>query len=196
MAERIIGPHGGYRQLRAYQLAEIIYDATTAFTKLYLNAKSRTVDQMIQAARSGKQNIVEGSMASATSKKTELKLTGVAKASLEELLQDYEDFLRQNRLEMWTKDHEKAVYIRNLRHKPSSSGTSAYDSYRIYVEAKGPENAANVLICLIQQATFLLGRLLRRLERDFASQGGITEKLHRIRTNSRRSNSDTSDQSD
>jgi four helix bundle suffix protein len=189
----IIGSHGGYRELRAYQLSEIVYDGTVAFTGLYVERKSRTVDQMVQAARSGKQNIAEGSMASATSKKTELKLTSVARASLEELLLDYEDFLRQGRFAQWPKDHPKAQFIRKLRHDPrlfrKSDGSdlsderrlTAYDTYRVYVEEKGPENAANTLICLTQQTTFLLHQLLKRLEADFVKNGGFTEKLYKTR---------------
>ncbi len=114
MAGPLIGPHGGYRRLKAYQIAEIIYDATAAFTTLYLDRKSRTVDQMVQAARSGKQNIAEGSRASGTSKKFELKLVNVARACLEELLLDYEDFLRQRGLKLWAKDDPKAVFIGKL----------------------------------------------------------------------------------
>src|SRR5574337_756404 len=106
---RIIPPHGGYRELRSYQMAEIVYDATVAFCDRFIDRRSRTHDQMVQAARSGKQNIAEGSMASGTSKKTELKLIGVARASLEELLLDFEDYLRQKGLPLWTKDHEQAL---------------------------------------------------------------------------------------
>jgi restriction system protein len=200
MSDRIIGKHGGYRTLRAYQLTEIIYDGTLAFTKAHVDRRSRTVDQMVQAARSAKQNIAEGSAGSATSKKSELKLTGVARASLEELLLDYEDFLRQNGYEQWPKDHEKALFIRRLRHPQSgesdglgksdgsdiSDGSDRrsipYDTYRKYIEEKGPENAANTLICLIQQASYLLGRLLQRLEKDFAEEGGVTERMYRTRS--------------
>src|SRR5574337_1381220 len=106
---RIIPPHGGYRDLRSYQMAEIVYDATVAFCDRFIDRRSRTHDQMVQAARSGKQNIAEGSMASGTSKKTELKLIGVARASLEELLLDFEDFLRQKGLPLWGKEHEQAL---------------------------------------------------------------------------------------
>ena len=109
MDEPLIPPHGGYKDLRAYKMAEVVHDATVAFCRLYVNPKSRTVDQMVQAARSGKQNIAEGSMASGTSKKIELKLVGIARASLEELLVDYHDFLRQNDHAVWPKDHEKAA---------------------------------------------------------------------------------------
>jgi restriction system protein len=123
---------------------------------------------MIQAARSGGQNIAEGSVASATSRKMEIKLTAVARASLEELLLDYEDFLRQNGLSQWPKDHEKAVFIRKLGQRKD----------RTYVEEKSPEIAANTLICLIHQANFLLDTLLREQERRFLEEGGFNEKLH------------------
>lgn len=188
----LIGPHGGYRKLKAYQLAEIVYDGTVAFTALYLDRKSRTVDQMVQAARSGKQNIAEGSRASGTSKKSELKLVNVARASLEELLLDYEDFLRQRGLKLWEKDDPKAVFIGKLRHSESAP----YDTFRAYVETKGAENAANTLVTLIHQANFLLDQLLRRLERDFVAEGGFTEKLYQVRSRARKDRSEGSGGSD
>jgi restriction system protein len=143
--EKLIPPHGGYQDLAAYQMAEIVHDATVVFTKLYVDRYSRTVDQMVQAARSGKQNIAEGSMASGTSKKTELKLIGVARASQEELLLDYRDFLRQHNFDQWPKDHEKAQFIRKLAHRSNRS----YQTYSTYIETKGPANAANTMVCLI-----------------------------------------------
>ena len=194
MSERLYYPAGGYRELKAYQVTEVVYDATVAFTRLYLQPRSRTVDQMVQAARSGKQNIAEGNMAAATSKKSEMKLINVARASLEELLLDYEDFLRQNRLTQWPKDHEKAIFIRKLRPRsPLPHGdatdatdatdrtTCAYDTYRQYVEDKGPENAANTVICLIKQASYLLDRYLKVLDDGFQEKGGFTEKLQKVR---------------
>ena len=105
----LIPPHGGYRNLKSYQTAELVYDATVVFCDRFIDKRSRTHDQMVQAARSGVQNIAEGSMASATSKKTELKLTGVARASLEELLLDFEAFLRQKGLRLWGKDSPEAL---------------------------------------------------------------------------------------
>src|SRR3990172_7625587 len=120
---RVIPPHGGYRDLKSYQMAEIVYDATVAFCARFIDRRSRTHDQMVQAARSGKQNIAEGSMASGTSKKTELKLIGVARASLEELLLDYQDFLRQRGLVLWGKNHLMANVIRRL----------AYEKHRTYL---------------------------------------------------------------
>jgi len=109
---RLTPPHGGYRRLRSFQCAQLVYDATVVFCDRFVDKRSRTHDQMVQAARSGVQNIAEGSMASATSKKTELKLTGVARASLEELLLDYEDFLRQHGLRLWDKDSPEALAVR------------------------------------------------------------------------------------
>jgi len=114
MNNKLIPPHGGYRKLVSYQMAEIVYDATVKFCEQFIDKHSRTFDQMVQAARSGKQNIAEGSMASGTSKKIELKLIGIARASLEELLQDYEDFLRQNNLKLWHKDDQRIIKIRSL----------------------------------------------------------------------------------
>ena len=174
---RLIGAHGGYRQLKSYQGAEIILDATVRFCERFINRYSRTTDQMIQAARSGKQNIAEGSMASATSKKTELKLVGVARASLEELLLDYEDFLRQNRLPAWGKGDGQAEQVRQLVYRSDRS----YETYKTYVEKASAEVAANTLLCLIHQTNYLLDQQLRRLERDFLEEGGFTEKLYRLR---------------
>lgn len=127
-SETLIPPHGGYRELKSYQMAEIIYDATVVFCGRFIEKRSRTNDQMVQAARSGKQNIAEGSMASGTSKKTELKLIGVARASLEELLLDYQDFLRQKALPLWGKDHNMAKEIRALAWKENRS----YSTYKTY----------------------------------------------------------------
>ena len=110
----LIPPHGGYQDLQSFKMAEIVYDGTVVFCDRFINRRSRTHDQMVQAARSGKQNIAEGSMASGTSKKTELKLVGVARASLEELLVDFKDFLRQKGLPLWGKDHPKAREVRGL----------------------------------------------------------------------------------
>jgi restriction system protein len=177
MDEPLIPPHGGYQGLRAFQMAVVVHDATVAFCRLYLDPKSRTNDQMVQAARSGKQNIAEGSVASGTSKKIELKLVGIARASLEELLVDYRDFLRQNGHAQWDKGHEKAVFIRRLCYRPDMS----YRTYKTYIEEKGPENAANTMVCVVHQTNYLLDQLLRSLERAFVEDGGFTERLYRHR---------------
>ena len=177
-----IDPHGGFRNLKSYQMSEIVYDATVAFCDRLIDRRSRTHDQMVQAARSGKQNIAEGSMASGTSKKFELKLVGVARASLEELLLDYQDFLRQRNLPLWEKNHPKAQEIRKLAYTRDRS----YMTYRTYIEGSPPEVAANVLICLVHQTNFLLDQQLRQLEKQFLNQGGFTERLYRSRQNARR----------
>lgn len=166
----LIPPHGGYRNLKSYQTAEIIYDATVVFCDRFIDKLSRTHDQMVQAARSGVQNIAEGSMASATSKKTELKLTGVARASLEELLLDFQAFLRQKGLRMWTKDSPEALAVRR----------------KYLSDMSDPEVVANTLICLINQASYLLGRQLQRLEQQFLNEGGFTEKLYHARQQAKR----------
>ena len=177
-----IDPHGGFRNLKSYQMSEIVYDATAVFCDRWIGRRSRTHDQMVQAARSGKQNIAEGSMASGTSKKFELKLVGVARASLEELLLDYQDFLRQRKLPLWEKDHSMAQKIRNLAFKKDRS----YKTYRTYIDGSPPETAANPLICLIHQTNFLLDQQLRQLEKQFLEQGGFAEKLYRARQGSKR----------
>lgn len=178
----IMPASGGYRNLEAYKLAEIVHDGTVAFCKRLVDPHSRTTDQMVQAARSGKQNIVEGCMASATSTKSEMFLLNVARASLEELMIDYEDYLRQNSLNQWDKDNEKAKYIRNL----ATVRDKSFTIYRQYVEDKSPETAANTMICVINQASFMLGRLLKRIENKFVHEGGITEKMHAARSAARR----------
>ena len=175
--EHLIVPHGGYQKLRSYQMSEIVYDSTVVFCNKYISKFSRTHDQMVQAARSGKQNIAEGSMVSGTSKKTELKLVGVARGSLEELLQDYGDFLRQNNLPLWPKEHSKAQEVRALCYRSNKS----YMTYKSYVEERGPEVAANTLICLINQTNYLLDQQLRALDKQFLNEGGFTERLYEMR---------------
>ncbi len=172
----LIPPHGGYRKLRSFQCAQLVYDATVIFCDRFIDKRSRTHDQMIQAARSGVQNIAEDSVASAISKKTELKLTGVARASLEELLLDCEDFLRQRGLRVWAKESPEALAVRG---KYQSDKSDLSDPYRI--RTASPEVAANTLICLINQASYLLGRQLQGLERKFLAEGGFTERLYRER---------------
>jgi four helix bundle suffix protein len=179
--EHLIQPHGGYRKLKSYQNAEIVYDATVAFCNRFISPRSRTHDQMVQAARSGKQNIVEGSVASGTSRKTELKLVGIARASLEELLQDCLDFLRQRGLAHWDKDDPRALEVRALAYRPNRS----YKTYSDLVERGSPETAANALICLISQTNYLLDRQLRQLDNRFLAEGGITERLYRLRRDRR-----------
>ena len=175
----LIPPHGGFRELQSYQMAEIVYDATVVFCDRFISKRSRTHDQMVQAARSGKQNIAEGSMASGTSKKFELKLVGVARASLEELLLDFQDYLRQKGLPVWGKDHPKAKAVRALCYRKDRS----YMTYKPYIEAPAsPEIAANTMICLIHQTNYLLDQQLRALEKTFLQEGGFTERLYRTRS--------------
>jgi four helix bundle suffix protein len=132
---------------------------------------------MIQAARSGKQNIAEGSMASATSKETEIKLTNVARASLEELLLDYQDFLRVRGQPVWKKDSREAIYVRRLANRSPVT----YETNRTICETRGAEVIANVAICLLHQTNFLLNQQIRRLEQDFLKEGGIRERMTRAR---------------
>jgi restriction system protein len=179
---KIIPPHGGYQKLKSYQMSEIVYDATVKFCERFIDKRSRTVDQMVQAARSGKQNIAEGSMASGTSKKTEIKLVSVARASLEELLLDYQDFLRQRGLQMWGKDDPRVQEIRKIGVRSDRS----YLSYRTYVEKQSEEVAGNTIICIIHQTNYLLDQQLRQLEQQFLTEGGFTEKLYQARKNAKR----------
>ena len=180
-APQLIPPHGGYRELQSYQMSEIVYDATVAFCDRFISRRSRTHDQMVQAARSGKQNIAEGCMASGTSKKFELKLIGVARASLEELLLDFQDLLRQRELALWEKDHPKAREVRRLCYKKNRS----YKTYRPYIEESPPEISANTMICLIHQTNYLLDQQLRALEKEFLKHGGFTERMYRTRSQMR-----------
>ncbi|MEO0079446.1 MAG: four helix bundle suffix domain-containing protein [candidate division WOR-3 bacterium] len=176
----LIPKHGGYRKLRSFQAAQLVYDLTVEFCRRHIPKSSRLREQMIQAARSGVQNIAEGSVASATSRKTELKLTGVARASLEELLLDFEDFLRQRGLRQWGKDDPRALAVRR-RYKSDRSDQSDGAERSDRSDMSDPETAANTLICLINQASYLLGRQLQVLERRFLEEGGFTERLYRSR---------------
>ena len=181
MTERFIPPHGGYKNLLSYRKAEIVYDATVDFCARFLNKRDRTYDQMVQAARSGKQNIIEGSQASGTSKQTEIKLTNVARASLEELLADYRDFLRVRGIEAWTKDHPYAERLRKLNRQPDAD----YETFRKGVEHPDPAICANVIIGLIKVTNYLLDRQLRHLEKAFVEQGGLRERMTRARLKER-----------
>ena len=180
--DKLIPPHGGYRQLKSFQHAELVYDATVKFCDRFIGKRSRTHDQMVQAARSGRQNIAEGSQASGTSRKFELKLIAVARASLEELLLDYEDFLRQRGLALWGKNHPTAQVVRRLAYKENKT----YLTYSSYIEESSPEVAANTLVCLIHQTNYLLDQQLRQLEQAFLSEGGFTERLYQGRIRSRK----------
>ena len=178
--------HGGYRKLASYKKAETIYDITYVFCHRFLRRGDRTIDQMVQAARSGKQNIAEGSKASATSKEVELRLVNVARASLEELLIDFEDYLRVWDLRRWAKDSPEAVYVRDLGAQPAVS----YEQFRQFCQTRSDEVVANIAICLINQGTYLLTRQIRRLELDFIQEGGIKERMFKSRQEYRRKNRD------
>ncbi len=161
---------GGYRKLRSFQVTTVIYDATVSFCARFLDKRSRTVDQMVQAARSGRQNIAEGSRASATSSQTELRLVNVARASLDELLLDYEDFLRQSGKRQWDKNDREARVVRAIGrvHQPDYTDWLNHDDSAV---------VANAVICLIHQANYLLDQQIAALERDFIQEGGYSESL-------------------
>lgn len=172
---------GHYRSLLVYQIAEIIYDITYIFVNRFLLRGDRTFDQMLQAARSGKQNIAEGSAAGSTSKETEIKLTNVAKASLQELLIDYEDYLRVRELVLWDKNSAKAI---RARHFCKSHNDSAI--YRKAVSVRTDETVANICIILIHQADVMLHNLIERQKSDFLKLGGIREQMSAARREYRR----------
>jgi four helix bundle suffix protein len=194
-------PSGGYRELRSFRVSTIVYDATVDFCARFMNQRSRTVDQMVQAARSGRQNIAEGSRASATSSQTELRLVNVARASLDELLLDYEDFLRQRGLRQWAKDDREAQAVRVVGRAENRSDLSdRTDQSDRSVYARCLDHAdssvvANTIICLVHQTNYLLDQQIRTLERDFIHKGGYSEQLAVARIRHRQSK-DRTDQSD
>lgn len=190
MTDEFIPQKGYYRKLRVYQIAEIIYDVTYIFTQRFLSKGDRTIDQMIQAARSGKQNIAEGSAAGSTSKETEIKLTNVAKASLQELLIDYEDFIRTRDFELWEKNSSKAVATRRIC---AANNDSSF--FREAVRIRSAKTVANIAIILIHQADVLLYRLIERQKADFLRQGGIREQMTKARLQYRNNRSSQSSQS-
>ena len=169
--------HGHYRNLRVYRVTEIIYDITFYFTQHYLGRGDRTIDQMVQAARSGKQNIAEGNQAAATSSETEIKLTNVAKASLEELLDDYEDYLRVRNLQQWDSKHTRYEKLRAYARSEKFT-----DSYALKIQQMSDEEIANLCITLIHQAISMLHKLLATMQKRFVSEGGIKERMHQART--------------
>lgn len=217
----LILPHGGYRKLRSFVVSLAAYDGTVIFCNRFIDKRSRTNDQMVQAARSGVQNIAEGSLASGTSKKTELKLTNVARASLGELIRDYEDYLRQNDLPIWEKNSPRVLAMRGRLSgkikRPSdrsdkSDLSESLENYEFFDEpllsalralkTTTAEVSANILLCLTHQATYLLARQMERLEKDFVEKGGFTERLYSYRKEHRgagkvkEEESEYSDQSD
>jgi len=176
-AHPIFPPRGDYQTLLSYQKAEVVYDLTFRFAHKYLGKGDRTVDQMIQSARSSKQNILEGSKAALTSKETEIKLTNVGRASLEELLADYRDYLRVRDHAIWDKDSKEAQFVRRLGRKTPYT----YELYREFVDTRPPEVLANIAICRIHQANYLIDQQLRHLEKDFLNQGGLRERMFKAR---------------
>lgn len=172
---------GGYRNLRVFRLSEIIYDLSVIFAKLYIRAGSRTRDQIEQAARSGKQNIAEGSAAASTSRETEIKLTNVAKASLEELLLDYEDYLRQNNLPQWHKSHPRTIKLRDYLKSQDFLDNPTKFAYKMNVE-----EYCNLCITLINQATYMLRRLIDKQQEQFLQEGGIREQMFAARVQYRK----------
>lgn len=177
----IIQPHGNYQELESYQNSVVIFDATSDFCQWYLKKSDRTVDQMIQAARSGKQNIIEGCLASGISSETEIKLVGVARASLEELLEDYRDYLRVHRLPLWEKDDQRIMQIRQLAIQKNKT----YETYKSYFLPNNAELFCNTAISLIHQTNYLLDRQLKSLADSFAEKGGLRERMYNARVNNR-----------
>ena len=184
-------PSGGFRRLRSFQVATVIYDATVRFCERFMDKRSRTVDQMVQAARSGRQNIAEGSRAAGTSSQTELRLTNVARASLDELLLDYEDYLRQHNLPQWVKDDPRAQAVRAVAQNyrpdgPDADAGPGAAAYARWLAHTDPQVVANALICLIHQTNYLLDRQIDSLERGFIREGGYTERLAAARYEERK----------
>ena len=203
-----IRPSGGYRHTASFQTATIIYDATYWFCEAFLDPRSRTHDQMVQAARSGRQNIAEGSRAAATSSQTELRLVNVARASLEELLLDFEDYLRHRRLPQWEMESSEALAVRNVPEKFKQSQSKLpkpkdltdltdaqrWELYSPWLDHKDPAIRANALICIINQANYLLDRQIASLEAAFIDEGGYSEQLATARLQKRKQ--DQSDRTD
>lgn len=182
--------HGHYRHLRVYQVTEMIYDITFYFTQHYLNKGDRTIDQMVQAARSGKQNIAEGNQAAATSSETEIKLTNVAKASLEELLDDYEDYLRVRGLEQWGSLHPRYEKMRTY-----ARSEQIRKEYASHIQRMNDEEIANLSITLIHQAIYMLHKLLITMQDRFVTEGGIKERMFQTRMSYRNNRSTQNTQS-
>src|SRR5690606_27614847 len=161
--------------------AEIIYDGTVYFCNRFFKKYDRTIDQMVQAARSGKQNIAEASMASGTSKETEIKLTNVARASLGEMLLDFEDFMRTHKIAKWDRNHRYSKRFDELNKTPNAN----YETFRKAIENESPEICANIMWCLINVTTYLLNRQLKALEKAFVEDGGLRERMYKARKNRR-----------
>ena len=182
MDNGFIPPHGHYQELLSYKKSAIVYSATVKFCERFISIKDRTYDQMIQAARSGKQNIIEGSKASGTSKETEIRLTNVARASLEELLEDYKDYIKNRKEVIWDKDSREALYVRKLAYSKDESYENTYEQF---IETRSGVVCANIILCLIHQCNYLLDQQIRRLEEDFVKNGGLRERMYQARKNYR-----------
>ncbi len=180
-SSKIILPHSGYRKLIAFQKSEVIYQGTVVFCRRFLPAYGdRTVDQMTQAARSCKQNIAEGSAAAGTSLETQLKLTNVARASLDELLEDYVDYLKSHGIAEWAHGSSQKETVRAYARQHAT-----WDAWQSAFETRSAGTLGNVMIVLIQQCRFLLERLLHWQETDFLEHGGVRERMHTARTEAR-----------
>ena len=179
--EKLIQPRGNYKKLISYQKTEVIFCLTYYFVEHFLQKGDRTCDQMLQAARSGKQNIIEGCAAGSTSSKTEIKLVNVAKASLQELLEDYEDFLKTRGFRQWEEDSVELQAMRDLGRQHND-----VQFFMDMIQTRPPETIANMCIVLIKQADYLLFRQLQRLENDFLKKGGFTERMYRLRSSNRK----------
>ncbi|MFI4912919.1 MAG: four helix bundle suffix domain-containing protein [Sedimentisphaeraceae bacterium JB056] len=193
--EKLILPHGGYRNLKSFQISQLIYDITVRFCDRYIDRFSRTKDQMVQAARSGVQNIAEGSVASATSKKTELKLTNVARASLEELKLDYEDFLRQRNLPILEPDNPTLTRFKSIRCDSIEGFTQWIEQEKKVFVCDSPCKSlksailvANAVLSLLNLEIYLLNKQVNRLANDFETNGGFTERLYKVRKERRNKN--------
>lgn len=180
MDNSLIPNHGNYRKLISYQKTDVIFQITYFFCHKFLSKGDRTIDQMIQAARSGKQNIIEGSAASSTSSKTEIKLLNVAKASLKELLEDYEDFLKTRNFKQWEKGSVEYEVMRNLGREHNEAGY-----FMQLIENRPAGTIANMAIILLNQVDYLLYRQLQRLSEDFIKNGGFSERMSTLRRQNR-----------
>ena len=185
MYQTFLSSPGDYRKLRVYQVTTVIYDLTYYFTQHYLQRGDRTIDQMVQAARSGKQNIIEGNEAATTSLESNIKLTNVARASLAELLTDYEDYLRVRNLPLWDATHPRYERIRSY-----ARSEELQQEYQALMPRLTAEELCNLTITLIHQADYLLGRLLKSQQNRFLEEGGIRERMSKERREARRKGSD------
>lgn len=178
---KIVLPHGGYKKLLVYRKSDVVYEGTVVFCRRFLPPRGdRTVDQMVQAARSCKQNIAEGSSASGTSKETEIKLTNVARATLDELMEDYLDYLKRNNLAEWSADDQRASFARDYAKKHND-----WCDWREIFETRPAETLANLMLTICNQTSYMLGHMIERQEADFKKFGGVRERMHAARTAAR-----------